>query len=121
MGSDHLQEFVVVFHVFHHVKQTDGGETIGKKCSVLQCGPHHVLNSPPPGIRSAHRPGLYQNYFESRILHGLCHEAVTTAYVKQGTRRGILSHRFEDAGVAMTEPERRIFDLEADLIPPFGV
>src|SRR6266536_5440472 len=121
MESDFLQELAVVFHVFHHVEQTDGWETIGKEPSVLQCSPHHVLNSPPSGIPCAHRPRLYQHYFESRILHGLCHVAVTTPYVKQRARRGILPHSFENTSVAMAEPERRIFHLEASLISPFGV
>src|SRR5580704_2282955 len=121
MDMDCLQKFVIVLDVFDHVEQTDGGETFWKESSVLQCGEYYVLDSPPPGVHRARCSGFHEDYFEPRILHSFCYEAVAAADIEERTGRRILAQGFEDADVAMLKPERGILDVETRLIAPFRV
>src|SRR4029077_2529678 len=106
VDPDCLQKFVVVLHVFHHVEQTDGGETSRNESGILECGMHHLLDSSPSGVHNTRCPGFYEHYFQPRILHRPGDEPVATADIEERTCRRKLAYRFEDTGVAMPEPER---------------
>src|ERR1700733_5569096 len=121
VGMDCLQELVIVLDMFHHVEQTDCGETSGDESGVLQCGERYLLDSPPTGVHRARCSRFHEYYFQSRVLHRFRYEAVAAANVEERTGRWKLAYGFEDAGVAMLEPEGGILDVETRLIAPFRV
>src|SRR5271168_668957 len=98
VGMNCLQKLVIVLHVFDHVEQTDCWETSWNEPGVLKCGKHYVLNSATPGVHRARGSRFHEHYFQSRVLHGFCYEAVAPANVEARTGGRILAYSFEDAG-----------------------
>jgi hypothetical protein len=111
----------VVFDMFHDVKQPDRGKRIGDDSGIVERSPDDPLYPPAERVSHSRQARFHENYLASTFLNGPGDATVPAPDIEEGSSRRKLPHCFEDAVIAVFEPEGRVFHEEAELIALIGI
>ena len=112
---------MLVLDMFKHVEKADSGDRALQEAGVAECRADHVANASADGVGGADGSGFHEHDFKPGPLEGAGHEAVAASDVEDGSRRGKETGGFQDEGIAVTKPERGVFDGEVDVVAGLGI
>jgi hypothetical protein len=108
----------VVVHVFGNVKQSRRPERSWLEARVFECCADNMPETATSRIAGTLTAGFEQHSADVALLQCLADCTVTTSDVEQRTIDMHVAQRRNDTAIAVSEPKRFIFDLEARVVPP---
>lgn len=118
---EEVEEGPVVGDVFEDIEESGGGEGAGESAEVLEGGMDDKADSAGEGVADPGESGFDESDIVAGALEGGGDTSIAAADVEERAGGGEAPDKIDEAAVAVAEPERIVFDGEAEGVAVFGI